>query len=91
MGQSTNAQLAWGVVLEDGAELPWEGGDGDFDDWWRTEMGWDDSGSPFGDTPTGYKDGYGKDDPRIGQYFDARQEWDKAHPAPVQIGQLLLR
>ena len=39
MGQSTNGELWYGVVFEDGYEFPWDAEEfsGDLDDWWRTE------------------------------------------------------
>ncbi len=41
MGQSTDGQLWYGVVFEDGYEFPWP--DYDIEDWWRTEQGFDAS------------------------------------------------
>lgn len=45
MGQSTNGQLCYGVVFEDGYEFPWDAEpfDGDLEEWWRAENGFDDT------------------------------------------------
>ena len=42
MGVSTDGIIAFGIVLDEGQELPWddEPGDGDFEDWWRKVNGW---------------------------------------------------
>lgn len=43
MGRSTNGELWYGVVFEEDAEFPWdvEPFDGDLEDWWRAEHGFD--------------------------------------------------
>lgn len=87
MGQSTNGQLAWGVVFDEGIEFPWDSEefDGDAEDWWATETGWvSPVGAPYADTPSGYAPGFSRDDPRIDEYYDSKRSWLKDHPLPFK-------
>jgi hypothetical protein len=45
MGQSTDGCIAYGVVFEDGYEFPWDAEpfNGDLEEWWRVEQGFDAS------------------------------------------------
>jgi len=43
MGVSTDGQICFGNVYEDGFEFPWDAGDGDLEDWWRKQNGFDQS------------------------------------------------
>lgn len=87
MGQSTNGQLCYGIVFEEDQEFPWnaEPFDGDEEDWWMVETGWEyDGEEPF--TQQGdYKPGFSRDDPRVQAYFAHRREWKRVHPLPVQL------
>lgn len=69
MSTSTNGQLAYGLIFEDGYEFPWnhESFDGDLDDWWRKEQGFDESR------------GYPADN-----WLDYQKQFDKEHPRPVE-------
>lgn len=70
MGQSTDGQLAYGFIFEDGYEFPWdtEPFDGDEKEWWRTVQGFD--------AAKGY--------PAEG-WLDYQKEFDAAHPCPVKV------
>jgi hypothetical protein len=71
MSTSTNGELWYGVVFEEGYEFPWdaEPDDGDiqdFDDWWRAGQGFD--------ATKGY--------PTEG-WLDYQKQFDIEHPCPV--------
>ena len=85
MGLSTDGQICFGVLLPDpddmDGEYPW--GD-DLEEWWRGETGYHPPFELF--TPEGdYIDGKEPSKDRIRAYFDARREWDAAHPLPVEL------
>lgn len=69
MSTSTNGQLAYGLIFEDGYGFPWndESFHGDFEDWWRTEQGFDES--------KGY--------PAEG-WLEYQKEFDVEHPRPAE-------
>lgn len=85
MGTSTNGQIAYGVLLEEDAILPWESDNGtDIDDWWLGECGFIPKCQPF--TEEGeYAEGFGDNDPRIKEYFKDRREFLKSHPMPFDL------
>lgn len=84
MGVSTNGQICYGVLLEDGAELPWEQEEGgqDIDDWWRNQTGYVPS-KPVYDGDGDRLQGITQDD--IEAYYAERRKWDEAHPCPVEM------
>lgn len=87
MSTSTDGQICYGVVFEEDYEFPWDDEvyNGDFDEWWLVESGWRwNKENPY--TPDGeYASGFSKDDPRIDEYYDSRNAWKDAHPAPVEL------
>lgn len=70
MGQSTDGELWYGVVFEDGYEFPWdaESFDGDIKDWWRAEQGFDST--------RGY--------PAAG-WLEYQNQFDAERPCPVEV------
>lgn len=86
MSESTNGQLSFGVVFDEGFEFPWDlTHEGDIDEWWRDIRGFvNPIESPF--TPEGqYKPGIDRDSPFISEYFAKRREWGEANPLPVDV------
>ncbi len=84
MGVSTNGTISFGVVCEEDTEFPWDTDrfDGDIDDWWREENGFQDVHHPW--TPEGnYAAGWQEKDPRFKEYNAHRHEWTEANPVPV--------
>lgn len=84
MGVSTNGQLSYGVVFDEGYEFPWDvDWDGDADRWWRSvnnfvnpyEYPYDDVGN--------IKPGMTEE--QRDKYWRAVFDWDKANPLPVEI------
>ena len=81
MGVSTNGQICFGVMLEEGVELPW--GE-DIEEWWRKVNDFKDVHEPW--TEEGeYAEGWEERDPRFKEYYDARREWLKKNPLPVAL------
>lgn len=70
MGQSTNGELWYGAVFEEGYEFPWDAEpfSGDLEGWWRAQNGFDDS--------RGY--------PAEG-WLDYQKQFDVAHPCPAKL------
>lgn len=86
MGVSTNGIIGFGVVCDEGTELPWdtEEFDGDIEEWWRRENDFRDIHSPW--TPDGnYATGWGDKDPRLDEYYRHRREWLESHPVPIEL------
>lgn len=82
MGQSTNGQICFGVLLEEGAQLPWGREDQSLEGWWRDLQGyrpanylWTDEGER--------KPGVSETD--ITAYFKEQRDFDAAHPCPVRL------
>lgn len=90
MGVSTDGQLCFGVMFDEGFEFPWGyDGDGEFEgdieEWWKSVKGfahpmespWDEAGNR--------KPGYRDDDPRIDEYFRVKRKWLEENPVPVAL------
>jgi hypothetical protein len=88
MGQSTNAELNFGVIVDcEDEELPWHSEDDglDFEEWWRNISGFKHSvPSPF-DVDGNYLPGFNKDSPQISEYFAESRAWDAVNPPPVAL------
>lgn len=81
MGQSTDAEIAFGVDLGEGEDctFPWDAGD--IEDWWRKFNGfvnpipepeWDAERTP-------------ERDAQVTAYFKASRDWYNANPLPVDL------
>ena len=87
MGVSTDGQLSYGVVFEEGFDFPWDGQEfeGDEEEWWKAVNGYTNP-NPCPYTDAGeYKPGMNLDSPEVGPYHDHSSAWLKNHPFPVQI------
>ena len=89
MGVSTNGQICYGFMFEEGYEFPWdtdvsEHDEGDIEAWWRGVNNYKNPlFYPF--TVDGdYKPDVNKDDPRISEYFTHQGEWMIKNPVPVE-------
>lgn len=80
MGQSTDGQLSYGVVFEDGQEFPWADDSGGIDDWWRKQQGFKDS---IHDDDGNWIGGVKPNEEAYDLYFAERSAFDAAHPLPV--------
>ena len=85
MGQSTDAQICYGIQVEDDAELPWDEYDGDIEEWWLHKVCgytnpfemFDDNGNWIGrkEFPQDKQD----------EYFQSRREFEATHPLPILL------
>lgn len=87
MGRSTDGQLSYGCVFEEGFEFPWddEKYDGDIDEWWRDVNGFVNPVDCPYDEEGNYKPGINGDSPEIDEYYDARREWLNKNPIPIEV------
>ena len=87
MGQSTNAEIAFGVdfgeIEGEGRYFPWSGDEheGCIESWWRDFKGFV---NPISE-PNWGKIHTAEERVQISLYFDTRHEWDKNHPLPVEL------
>lgn len=87
MGQSTNGELWYGFVFEDGYEFPWDAApfEGDIDDWWLAESGFKPSVEIYDAAdPSGYKGGAKPTEEAISDYYAEKRNFKEAHPCPVE-------
>lgn len=98
MGQSTNGEISYGIMFEEGHEFPWDADEfeGEIESWWRHIKGYK---RPFDiyDAAGEYlpemlkhvtKNAYGQNvlDKEIAEkYYGHRIEWEKANPLPVEL------
>ena len=90
MGVSTDGQLSFGIMFDEGFQFPWtdpddEEGDGGLAAWWRRVNNMPEPAFyPY--TEDGkYKQGVLVNDPRIDEYFLHRSDWLKANPIPIDL------
>lgn len=81
MGVSTNGQICFGLIFDEGHEFPWNAAGQGLDDWWRDQSGYKPSKVVYDDSGN-YMPGITKDD--IDAHYKERREWDAAHPCPVE-------
>lgn len=85
MGVSTNGQICFGILFDEGYEFPWDAGefDGDIDEWWLKECGfnvserddfYDACGNPIPGTEEKKED-----------YYARRHAFEKDHPVPASL------
>lgn len=87
MGQSTNGQICFGILLEDGIELPWDKDEfeGEPWEWWRKINGYKPLYECFTQDGQEYAEGFSRDDPRIDEMMDHQSAWDKSNPLPFEM------
>ena len=82
MGTSTNGQLCYGIVFEEGFEFPW--GD-DIEDWWTyTIHGFKHSFELF-DSAGNYLNGREPSRDECSRYWQERRDFEALHPLPVEV------
>lgn len=86
MGVSTNAEINYGIVFDEGFEFPWDDDKYDCDiwEWWRDVNGYKPLFKPYSDDG-GYAPGFSKDDPRIDEYYEHMNKWDEENPIGVKL------
>lgn len=84
MGVSTDGQLCYGVLLEEGCELPWDAMD-DYELWWRSVNGYE--------RVVPLEELYADDGQRASTFTQERleqqwahqKEWGAANPMPFEV------
>jgi len=87
MGQSTNAQLCYGIAFDEDTEFPWHGEqfDGEIEQWWRELLGYKPSFEIY-DEDGNYLGGVEPSKEKIKAYYAERDQFDKDHPSlPVEV------
>lgn len=88
MGQSTNAQLCYGIAFDEDIEFPWwsdERFDREIEAWWRELLGYKPSFELYGDDGD-YLGGIEPSKEQIKAYYAERDLFDKDHPSlPVEV------
>jgi hypothetical protein len=91
MGTSTSFTLAYGILVENPEDHPWDHEHGDSmlcEEWWQDFKGFKPTFSPYNDVGK-YVEGVSKDDPRILQYYDELRQWEKENPIPFDVEYVL--
>lgn len=85
MGQSTDGQICYGILLDDGIEFPWDADEfgGDEEGWWRKISDYKPLHVCF--VSDDYAPGFGKTDPRVGEQFAHERAWLDANPLPFKM------
>lgn len=87
MGQSTDAQLCYGIAFDEGTEFPWTDDkyDNDIDDWWLTIQGFKPTVEIY-DEEGNWLNGVSRDDKAVGAYYNERAEFRRTmKPLPVEL------
>jgi len=83
MGLSTNGEISYGVLFDEGYEFPW--GDKDIDDWWLDVNGFKHSFEIF-DEHGEYLNGVRPSDDVIDKWFEEKEDFKKTiPPLPVEM------
>jgi hypothetical protein len=88
MGVSTDGQLCFGILFEEGYNFPWDDDEyeGDLEKYWRSLKGFVNPVEYPYDENHDYKPGIsGFNDPKVQAYYNAIFEWGKNNPAPIEI------
>jgi hypothetical protein len=82
MTVSTNGEICYGIVFEDGFAFPWDDG---IEDWWlETIHNFRPSVQLF-DASGNYIKGVEPSKEAIDAYFQEKRDFEKAHPLPVEL------
>ena len=84
MGTSTDGQLSFGVVFEEGYEFPWDADQygGDLDEWWQSISGYDNPHKPFNEHGE-WNPGVTRESQVYKDYSAYRKKWKEENPNPI--------
>ncbi len=82
MGVSTNGQLSYGVLLEEGVELPWDQDEEDIDGWWLNILDYKPPFEAYTDEGERLPE---MTDEKISEYFAHRRKFIEENPLPVTV------
>jgi len=84
MSQSTDGQLCYGILFEEGYEFPW--GEEDPEDWYDKVRGFKSTYYSQIYTPEGeYLNGKKPSKDLFDKHFDEEREFKKLHPMPFEL------
>lgn len=81
MSVSTDGQICYGIVFEEGFEFPWNTAGQELDDWWRDQTGYKPDRPLYNARGERLPGVSGAD---LDTYFEKQYAWDKANPCSVQ-------
>ena len=87
MGQSTDAQLCYGIAFEEGTEFPWTDDkyDNDIDDWWLEVQGYKPTVEIY-DEEGDFINRVNPGDDVVNAYYNERAEFRRTmKPLPVEL------
>ena len=86
MSVSTNGQICYGLLCEDGTKFPWDAEKyaGDIETWWRDVHDYRPSVELY-DEDGEYLGGQEPSQAQLDTYFAEYHAWYKAHPLPVEL------
>jgi hypothetical protein len=88
MGQSTNGQICFGIMFEEGFEFPWtsdEDGEGDIESWWIYQVHGFKHDIELYDEAGNHIDGKEPSKEDLEKYYGPQQAFEKAHPLPIEL------
>lgn len=85
MGQSTDGQIFFGIVLEDGYEFPWTEKGDDHEEWWYTVVNGFKSSFEIYNEKGEYLNGVRPSEELKTKYYDEKREFKKNHPLPFEL------
>lgn len=91
MSTSTDGQLSFGLIFDEGFEFPWcdEDGDGDEDDfiraWWYKRNSYGDPTLKLYDSDGNCVEPESSRGEAVARLYSERREWEEAHPIPIQV------
>ena len=87
MGVSTDGQLCYGILIEEGFEFPWEQERWDYDieDWWVYGICGYTNPIELYDAHGEYLNGREPTKEEIDLYYNSRRAFSKEHPVPIKL------
>jgi len=87
MGVSTDGQISFGILFEEGYEFPWdcEAHDGDVEDWWIYKVCGYKNPIELYDGKGEYINGREPSKEESDLYYDTKRKFFEAHPIPVEL------
>jgi len=84
MGTSTNGEICYGIICDEGAEFPWDER-GEIEEWWLLDVLKYKSPFELYDHKGQYINGVVPSKDKLSEYYDHRHSFLKANPLPVEL------
>jgi hypothetical protein len=89
MGVSTNGQICFGILFEEGFEFPWDTEDedpeGDLEEWWLYKICGYRNPIELYNKEGGYLNGVEPSKKDADLYYSSRRDYLQKHPVPVKL------